>query len=118
MAERWMAVRIVEEPDTCMIGTDYHFWCRVVGTPGHPAEPRARLIVASPRLLAVCEDIYDQLTRAVERTGHYPIRPVSIDGLRHAIVEAGGNLEGPGGASPAAEPQAEAATTGDDQAAG
>ncbi len=53
MKENWILGRVprAEEPDTCLIGSGYSFWGRVVGSPGDPAEPKARLIAAAPDLL-------------------------------------------------------------------
>jgi hypothetical protein len=52
MAERWTLGKVPdhEEPDTYLIGEGHCFFARVVGRPGHPAEPKARLMCSAPDL--------------------------------------------------------------------
>jgi hypothetical protein len=53
--ERWTLGQAAEEPDTYLIGDHGLLWCRVIGTPDKPAEPRARLMKAAPQLLAIAK---------------------------------------------------------------
>lgn len=75
--------------------------CYGIATPGvmtlatvYDSEANARLIAASPELLAALEDMTDRYARAMKDSGvsHYPEAMVEIRSARAAIARAtGGN---------------------------
>jgi hypothetical protein len=77
-----------------------------------------RMIVAASRMVGLLDALASlALAFAMQDDSGYAGKPEEYP-LYKEIEAIRADLEGPGGASPAAEPQAEPATTGHDQAAG
>jgi hypothetical protein len=87
MDERWITGRAPEEPDTVLIGSNGIFFARVVGSPGSPAESRARLMAAAPDLLAAGQALLGWAEAAEEQ-----IEGERGDGRSLEQMEAAGTL--------------------------
>lgn len=86
--------RAPEEPDTILIGSNGTFWCRVVGSPGEPAEPKARLMCVAPELLTGLKNAVDMLESEIHseygETGALEWRLKELIPLKAVIAKAEG----------------------------
>lgn len=90
MAAKWTIGIAPEEPDTFLIGSDGMIWCRVVGHPEEPAEPKARLMWAAPKLLEALQALTEwgrTFTSPLDAHSPHDLLVKAVAAIAEATVE-------------------------------